>query len=165
MAPFSDRDHVTRVIQVEGPSDIVNEEFLLAYFRTKCRFDMERVSVLWEGFSDVPVNGGQPPAAPAAPVPAAAPAPAPARRQGRALASMNWRERSKPVTAEPEPEAQGSAAVPTTRRHIRIMEFRFGTVKGQALACRMALDWEFKERGVLCRYGKSSSALGGGDTC
>nr|CAF06029.1 conserved hypothetical protein [Neurospora crassa] len=155
-APFTEREHVTRVIQVEGPSDIVNEQFLLSYFRTKCRFDMEDISVLWEGFCDVPVSGGQPPAPSAASVHAEPPAQAPARRQGRALASTNWRERAHPVTAEPEAEPQENAAVPTTRTHSRIMEFRFGTVKGQALACRMALDWEFKERGVMCRYGKSS---------
>ncbi|KAK1774416.1 hypothetical protein QBC45DRAFT_436833 [Copromyces sp. CBS 386.78] len=150
--PCTDRKHVTRVLQVEGPSDIVNEEFLLAYFRTKCRFDMERFYVLWEGYRDV-AQPGQPPAPPAAP-------PAHEKCKGRALASMNWREKAQPVTADlepeadPEPETPKSVAVSTTGQHIRIMEFRFGTVKGQALACRMSLDWEFKERGVLCRYGQ-----------
>ncbi|KAK3953418.1 hypothetical protein QBC32DRAFT_312940 [Pseudoneurospora amorphoporcata] len=147
--PCTDRQHVTRVLQVEGPSDIVNEEFLLAYFRTKCRFDMERYYVLWEGVREI-AQPGQAPARSAAP---AAP-PGQEKRKGRALASMNWREKAQPVAADPEPEAQKSAAVPTAGQHIRLMEFRFGTVKGQALACRMSLDWEFKERGVLCRYGQ-----------
>ncbi|KAK3488041.1 uncharacterized protein B0T23DRAFT_364498 [Neurospora hispaniola] len=157
-APCTDREHVTRVIQVEGPSDIVNEEFLLSYFRTKCRFDLEKILVLSEEYRDVHVCGGQPPANPAAPIPIA-PAPAPEKRQSRALASNNWRERAKPASAEPEVqlEAQERAAVPTERKHYRIMEFYFGTVKGQALACRMSLDWEFKAKGVLCRYGKSLS--------
>lgn len=158
-APFTERDHVTRVLQVEGPSDIVNEEFLLTYFRSKCRFDMETFYVLWQGDLDVPHNqGGQPSAPPAPPaiasVSTAQSAPAPEKRQSRALASNNWRERAHPVAAEPKTKAQGSDSAPTERRHHTVMEFRFGTVKGQALACRMALDWEFKEKGVLCRYGK-----------
>ncbi|KAK3502968.1 hypothetical protein B0T13DRAFT_509691 [Neurospora crassa] len=158
-APFTERDHVTRVLQVEGPSDIVNEEFLLTYFRSKCRFNMETFYVLWQGDLDVPHNqGGQPPAPPAPPATAsvstAQSAPAPEKRQSRALASNNWRERAHPVAAEPKTETQGSDSAPTERRHHTVMEFRFGTVKGQALACRMALDWEFKEKGVLCRYGQ-----------
>lgn len=67
---------------------------------------------------------------------------------------MNWRERARPVSEDPEPEVQAAVAAPTERKHYRIMEFRFGTVRGQALACRMALDWEHKDKGVLCRYGK-----------
>ncbi|KAJ4416388.1 hypothetical protein N0V85_002308 [Neurospora sp. IMI 360204] len=176
VAPCTGREHVTRVLQVEGPSEIVNEEFLLAYFRTKCRFDMETFYVLWQGYLDVPQNQeGQPPAPPAPPAkpsappappapPATAsaytaqPAPAPEKGKGRALASNNWRERAQPVAAEPEPLAQKGASAPTERRHYTIMEFRFGTVKGQALACRMSLDWEFKERGVLCRYVEKTHA-------
>ena len=103
--PCTDREHVTRVIQVEGPSEIVNEEFLLAYFRTKCRFDMEKILVLWEGYRYVKPRNGQLPAI-TSPVPAAPPASAPARRQGRALTSNNWRERAQPVTAGESQDAQ-----------------------------------------------------------
>lgn len=175
--PCEDREHVTRVLQVEGPSEIVNEKFLLAYFHSKCRFDMEKILVLWEGFRfvkprkiEIPVDANPATTSPipaSSPAPAPAPAPAPSKRQGRALASNNWRAGAKPVTAEEPKGDQSNVDAPTEKKvepkqggqHYRIMEFYFGTVKGQALACRMSLDWEFKEKGVLCRYGKSPSSL------
>ncbi|KAK3400206.1 hypothetical protein B0T20DRAFT_496580 [Sordaria brevicollis] len=145
-APFAEPENVTRVIQVEGPSDIVNEEFLLSFFRSKCRFDLESTEVLWEGYRNVAATGGHLPPLPSS-------VQTPTRRTGRAKASMNWRERAQPVSEDPEPEVKAAVAAPLERKHYRIMEFRFGTVRGQALACKMALDCEHMDKGVLVRYG------------